>query len=1656
MPKVKKLTDSNQRDLTKRKAKLWAVIVGVDRYLDDDIDDLKFCADDALGLAQALQQVATQKLPETEAIFDDVTIKVHSDRPSSRYPLNSTIIAPERDNILASLDIFTQAQPEDTVLFYFSGHGDYDNNTSNTILCVKETEKQNLSQTGLLIKSVLAKITASAAKQQLIWLDACHSGSMASQLIEAILQVTQNNPQIYGITACDRDQQSLEIAEIGHGLFTYYLIEGLRGGLSNSVIKADELYHYVFYKTLEYIDRTNQFWQLIENRSDFHVKYQSFTPQRLVKGHGEFILGLSSPFAIDNKKRGALIIDGYTPSPKSIELSQSLSAKGRFTYQPYPNKEESIQDSISALLQSPTTKTALLYLKGKFETSDRGILFVFDDEIEIPRDWLAQELSDSPIEQQIIILDCSQTDRIDRQIQTLKQPNKPQLIIAASTDNDWLGKQFQEIIDRNSVKGLTATNLINQFQTAFYSQGILNKEQRDFYLSDKGAIDVILPQGQQLAEVVVDRNYCPYKGLEAFTPQDKDSFFGRDTLTQEIIKQLETTAFLPVVGASGSGKSSLVQAGVIPRLLQEGIFAPEDNLSKPCQVWILRPGEHPIQELAVTLSSDRHSPDYLEGILHLGVESFVTWLRQQTQAMGVLVIDQFEELFTLTSNVHRDRFLALIFGALQYAGDRFKVIITLRNDFMASCLEIPELGEKVKQAPIFIPSYLTESEYRQIITAPATRVGLSVQSELVDVLVEEVLVEKGALPLLEFTLEQLWENRDRGSLSLKMYREKIGGIKKVLQDRADLVYQGLTEPQQECAEWIFTQLVSLGEGQEDTRRRRNLSELVIPKYSQELINATLDILRESRLIVMSNQDGDLITNRQAESKPKGKEETLQPLQLSLNSEVTVEIAHEILIRNWQQLRWWLDENREQIRLRERIEEKAAEWKVNQQKTDYLLRGAALAQAEEFYIKYADELSVKSQEFIAGCIEERDRQKRREKRQLVQARIVTGIIGILGLGAVGLGTITYQQAQKTQIEALNSQAESFLKSNQQLEALMAATQAGRLLSQKNIYDNSLKMETVIRLNYILSQVTERNRINHDTPIKKISFSLDGKTIAAASNEEERWEQNEGKITLWKTDGTKITSLPGDSVSFSPDGKMITAASNEGEITLRKTDGAKITSLLGDSVSFSPDGTMIATISRKDILSREEDIITFWKFDGTKVNKVNTYYFNGDSVIFSPDGKSIAVINNSNSYVNNGYQGVVELWNLDLASKKILQGHKSEVNTISFSPNRKHLASAGNDGTVKLWDLDGKEIRTLSQHKDNVLSVSFHPNGNIIASASYDGEIQLRNIDGTEIETINAHAGAINNISFSPEGDTLVSASDDATIKFWNINNDNATVSKKLKTESVRGVSFSPDSNVMVISKGSGAVELWKRDGTFLNVLNKPDRDSPEVLVTNYNNSEIIVIGYENGIIELREKNGALKQRFNVAISSGKIEVLNFYLKSNDRILIAVSQDKNITLRELNKFEIKTLKGHSETVRDIKFSPDGKTVVSAGDDKNIKLWRLDGSEIATFRGHNGIIRSVNFSPDGKTVVSAGDDKNIKLWRLDGSEIATFRGHNGIIRSVNFSPDGKTLASLSWDNTVILWNINLDNLISQSCALLYNYLATNTEINKEERHLCDGVSK
>ncbi|WP_414755945.1 caspase family protein [Anabaena sp. CCY 9910] len=1663
--------------------KLWLILVGVNQYQDEHLPNLNYSAIDCQGLSEALTDATSQ--------FPQKIVNIYHD-----FAPQSPSLANVRHRLQ---DITSTVSPIDTILFYFSGHGVVDPKTQEVFLCLADTQKSNLQNTGLALQEILQLLGNSGVQNQLVWLDACHSGGMSLrgvtlQLVELLQQSAAKSKGFYALLSCDNNQQSWEFPELGHGVFTYYLMRGLQGEAvdSQGLIYLDGLYRYVYHQTLQYIDKTNQQLRLINQQkrgkgdTQLYNEYPLQTPKRIVEGVGELILGKRLNKIVPGVHRGlGMVVEGLSNSKITLDISKFLGSTGDFAIEYLPATKTSAEDIKAAIArhwQQPQAELTLLYLRGRIEESEAGEWLRLGEDICIKRSWLKQQLRQCT-SQQVIILDCPLgTASLGDWIEDLQiESHHGQCLIACASPPEAPENFAQKFLDTLMISaqgdGLSAAGAIAQLQLSLAD----SKTPLYVWLSGTQGIIEILTNNTHKSQQAsgLDLGVCPYMGLNAFAEADAAYFYGRETVTQQLIHHLRDNSFLAVIGASGSGKSSVVQAGLIPQLRQ-GKHIPN---SEQWGIKTIRPGVNPVETLARKLGEWGETHLVIEGILHQGVESFVYWLRSLPHRVTVLVIDQFEELFTLAPSPDRELFLELLLGAIQYAGDRFKLIITLRADFIAPCLEVPALAEALQVASVLVPPKLSLDDYRRVILHPAQQVGLQVEPELVEVLLRELNQSVGDLPLLEFVLEQLWQQRTSGKLTLQSYQEQLGGIKGALERSCQGVYESLPPQLQECAKWIFLSLTQLGEGTEDTRRRIYKSDLIVKKYPAGLVEQTLNVLTTAKLVVINLEADIEAQGKSSSSTPP----TLPPLF------VTVEVAHEILIRHWSTLRWWLEENRDRLRKQRQINHACQLWQQSGKQADFLLQGARLAEAEDIYIHWTDELGADVQEFIGACLAERKHQQLQAKNRLKQAQRAVVALSVLGIASISFGGLAYWQGREAQfreIAALNSSSQANLLSHQQLAALIASLKAAQQVNHAIAVPNNLKLATVTTLQQALFEMQERNRLEgHKDGVISISISRDGQIIASGGLDK--------TIKLWSRDGRLLRTLNGHedavySVSFSPDGQTIASAGSDKTIKLWQTkDGTLLKTITGheqtvNNVYFSPDGKTLASAS-------SDHSIKLWDTtSGQLLMTLNGHSAGVISVRFSPDGQTIA---------SGSEDKTVKLWHRqDGKLLKTLNGHQDWVNSLSFSPDGKTLASASADKTIKLWRIaDGKLVKTLKGHNDSVWDVNFSPDGKAIASASRDNTIKLWNRHGIELETFTGHSGGVYAVNFLPDGKTLASASLDNTIRLWQRplisplevlaggsgvyavsflpdgsmiatagadgkiqlwhSQDGSLLKTLLGNKAIYGISFTPQGDLIASANADKTVKIWRvRDGQLLKTLIGHDN---EVNKVNFSpDGKVIASASRDNTVKLwNVSDGKLKQ----TLKGHTDEVFWVSFSPDGKIIASASADKTIRLWDsVSGNLIKTLPAHNDLVYSVNFSPDGSILASTSADKTVKLWRShDGHLLHTFSGHSDVVYSSSFSPDSRYIASASEDKTVKIWQIDGHLLTTLPQHQAGVMSAIFSPDGKTLISGSLDTTTKIWRFDsqqaetshMNTLIMSACNWLQDYLNTNPNVTPNEQKLCSN---
>ncbi|NER37564.1 MAG: hypothetical protein F6J93_26975 [Oscillatoria sp. SIO1A7] len=1060
---------------------------------------------------------------------------------------------------------------------------------------------------------------------------------------------------------------------------------------------------------------------------------------------------------------------------------------------------------------------------------------------------------------------------------------------------------------------------------------------------------------------------CPYQGLSAFREENAQYFFGREEVAKKLTIAAESRSLVAVVGASGSGKSSLVFAGLIPQLRSRGNWTIAD----------FRPGQRPFYHLAAALvpllEPEMSETDRLvetkklatavsAGDLDLA-DAIAKVREKQNSDRLLLVADQFEELYALC----RDKKLQSLFlERLLAASDRssdFTLVLTLRADFYGYALSNRAFADALQNADLKLGP-MNRHELENAVVKPAAILDVRLQSGLSDRILAAVGEEPGNLPLLEFALTELWKKQTRSQLTHQAY-EEIGGVEQALVKYADRVYEELEEGDRQRVRRAFIQLVTPGEGTQDTRRTATAAELRSENWD------IIKRLADSRLVVTgSNETG----------------------------EETVEVIHEALIREWGKLREWIEASRRFLTWLKRLRERMREWEEKNKDEGALLRGASLVEAQEWQEKRSGELSSEEGDFIGLSLELRDREER-ERRTRRQRTIFGLAIGLTTVSIFAAGAVWQWR------RAVVGERNAVIKGKIAILELLVDTTLDRQLDVialgKELQADWVNLENRVRGAVLLQQTfdfeqwKERNTLQgHQDKVDRVSFSPDGNLIASADY---------NTVLLWKLDGTPVATLQGHQdrishVSFSPDGNKIASASHDKTVLLWKPDGTAVATLQGHQdkifhVSFSPDGNLIASASL-------DKTVRLWKPDGTAVATLQGHQNSVTHVSFSPDGKLIA---------SASLDDTVRLWKADGTPVATLQGHQRSVYHVSFSPDDKLIASASLDGTVRLWKADGTPVATLQGHQGPVYHVSFSPDGNLIASAGWDTAVRLWKPDGTPVNTLQGHQSPVYHVSFSPDGNLIASASPDKTVRLWKRDGKRATLVGH--QDDTTHVSFSLDSNLIASASFDKTVRLWKADGTPVATL-----EGHQNLVSHVSFSpkgNLIASASPDNTVRLWKPDGSSV----ATLQKHKAFIHHVSFSPDGNLIASASSDKTVRLWKPDGSSVATLQGHQGSVFHVSFSPDGNLIASASLDKTVRLWKADGTPVATLEGHQDSVWHVSFSPDGKLIASA-DDNTVRLWKPDGTRVATLKGHQDLVNHVSFSPDGNLIASASYDSTIRLW--------------------------------------
>ncbi|MFD7125062.1 hypothetical protein ACFV9X_13175 [Streptomyces anulatus] len=1107
----------------------------------------------------------------------------------------------------------------------------------------------------------------------------------------------------------------------------------------------------------------------------------------------------------------------------------------------------------------------------------------------------------------------------------------------------------------------------------------------------------------------------PYRGLARFEPGDADLFFGRDRVIDDLLELAHNRRVTAVVGASGSGKSSLLRAGFVPRLRHT-----DQPALRPATLRVITPGAQPMrtheQRLAPVTAAGRG-----------GSGGAATWL----------IVDQFEELFTLCRDpAERTAFIDRLLAADE-PGSRLRVLIALRADFYNRCLEHHNLITVLRNATVPVGP-MNADELRAAIVKPAAARGLIVERGLTARILQDIDGEPGALPLMSHALLETWRRR-RGKALTEAAYDTTDGLHGAITHTAETAYATLTPTQAVLARRILLRLITPGEGTQDTRRPIDRTELGTADPTDT--NAVLERLTSARLLTA---DGP-----------------------------TVDLAHEALITAWPRLRGWIEEDRERLRVHRQLTEAARVWHNLDREPGALYRGSRLAVAEEAFATPGaqDELTAQEEDFLTTSTTTRTHEEHVAARTTRRLRRLTATLSVLLVLALTAGTIAWNQYRASDKERRKTANAQRVAQSRELAAQSAAlldtnTDLASLLAV-HAYRTQRTPQALKSLQAAAAVPLRQKLTGSDAVVYAVAFSPDGQSLATAAGDE--------RVRLWDTATGRVRkTLPLAevvlSLAFSPDGRTLATDDDGGGVKLWDTSTGRVRETLGErtrgtlQVAFSPDGLTLATISGTSGLS-------LWD---TKTGKARTSITPQQDTVslvaFSPDGQTLAT---------SGEDKAVRLWNADTGSlRRTLTGSTGLVRSLGFSPDGRTLATASNNarGTkfpVQLWDTStGRLLRSLDEQTNETSSLAFSPDGRTLATGSDDRVVQLWDTaSGSSLAVLSGHAEGVLSVAFSPDGRTLATSGYERTIRLWDMT---ATQTRAaLVPENPRPISdvtFSPDGRTLATSSefAGGGIDMWEMTspgihprlslpGEASSVRFSPDgrtllstshdgvsmrdaetghpRKSPSIDSKGPSVRDRDLVGAEfspdgRTLAATRLFHGAevwdldtnrLLYKLPRAVSEGGYSVAF----SPDGHTLATGGDR-IRLWDAATGRLrKTLTGHTGAVTFLAFSPDGGTLASAGNDRAVRLWDTATERLRKrLPGYINTQHFLEFSPDNRTLATAGiDDRTVQLWDTEtATAVTTLPGHTGPTIAVAFSPDGRTLATGDGDRTIRLWNVAL----------------------------------
>ena len=1055
----------------------------------------------------------------------------------------------------------------------------------------------------------------------------------------------------------------------------------------------------------------------------------------------------------------------------------------------------------------------------------------------------------------------------------------------------------------------------------------------------------------------------PFKFLDSYTKEDREIFFGREKEIDELYRRLFESKVLLIYGESGTGKSSLVNCGLINKL----------NENEHLPIYIRR-ADSILESLSQAIQNLLEDSSPRQLLTALLFKKAIREISDDRSKQLLFIFDQFEELFIFGTKEEKQSLIQVVKVLLESDID-CRFIFIIREEYFSNVAEFE------KYIPNFLSNRLRIEKMNRTnaldaINGSCTISDIQVEAGFAEGLLRKLNPDSPGIELtwLQVFLDRIFnlavksEKDDKNSHKPLLFNalliEKAGDVSDLLGSFLDDQIALSAKPATALA--ILKSFVSY----KGTKRMLNLAEVkdyasTLGEYVRE--KDVLDIigsLVQLRILCDKNENGFYELRHDA-----------------LAAKIFEKISAAEL---------------EILEVRQFIESAHYFWTKH---------GVLLSEDDLKYIDPFEKRLSLSEELTGfiGKSRETFNRKRNRKRNITVSGGIT-IIFLLSVFSVW-ALKERNRAEGLKIKAL-AEKYNLLATNIAIhdptKGIRLAEYAYSLDSDNLSIRSNIKRIYSDNTFYTLIAKQEDAIAKQEDAIGSVAFSPDSKYILTGSGD--------ATARIWDLNGNMIKMFIGhsgyvNSVAFSPDGRSILTGSSDRSARLWDINGKVIRDFKGhsngiNSVAFSPDGKKILTGS----LDRTARL---WDLEGNVIQEFKGHLSSVTAVAFSPDGQNI---------LTGSSDSTARLWNLKGKQLKVLSKHQDYVNTVAFSPDGQMILTGSSDKTVKIWDLNGKLLRIFSGFPGEVNDVVFSPDGKKILVGASAGYAVLWDLNGNEIKEFKGHTIQVKAVAFSPDGTKIVTGSGDCTAKLWDLNENLNQVFNGHKGR-ITSVKFSRDGKEFLTGSLDNTARLWDINGNTIKIFSEHRNGIYDALFSP--DGLKVLTGSSDGTAKLWDLQGNL-----IRVFSGHKSAVTSVAFSPDGLKILTGyRDATVRLWDINGNALAILRGHNSTVNSVAFSSDGKTILTGSSDYSARLWDMNGNLLTALKGQSSAINSVAFSPDGLSFLtgSFGSDPSARLWDLKGKLLKVFKGHTTSIFSVAFSSDGKKILTGSADQTAILWDIN-----------------------------------